>query len=276
MNLLISNWRGRLGNNIVQLKNVIGIALHFNYNITLPRHKYFNKRYVIINNNITILNNNIQNDSDFFYLNNVFVSNEKLFNDDSDFKKIFNKVTQKRIKKIIKDLFVIDISNLLELPEDNLLIHIRGGDIFSENPLPSYIVPPLSYYINIINNNKYRYIYIISEDEKNPCINKLIELYPNIRYKKRDFELDVKLILRTKNIVISYGTFVPSLLILSDKIENVYYPSYFYFSKLLIKHVNYYKVDLDEYRQKINEWKNNLSQNNILINYNSGLIFNKV
>ena len=33
MNLKIKNWYGRLGNNIEQVKNVIQIALHYNYNV---------------------------------------------------------------------------------------------------------------------------------------------------------------------------------------------------------------------------------------------------
>ena len=264
MNLEILKWRGRLGNNIIQLKNIIGIALYYNYNIILPYHKYFNKKYIIINKSISILNNKIQDSTDFFTLNTI-----KIHNKDIDYHNIFNKETKKKIKKIITPLFKYDSSELSELPENILLIHIRGGDIFSNNPNPNYIVPPLSYYINIIekNKNRYRYIYLLSEDDKNPCIEALINLYSNIRYKKRSFELDIKLILRAKNIIISYGTFVPSLLNLSDYIENVYYPSYLVFNKFLIKDVKFHKVNLDDYRKKINKWVNNTNQNDIIINY---------
>lgn len=262
MNLVISKWRGRLGNNIIQLKNIIGLALYYNFNIIIPDHKYFNKRYIIINDNINILSQNINDSTDFFSLSDVNIKGEKI-----DYVKIFNRRSQRSIRKFIIDLFIFKSEELKELPDNILVIHIRGGDIFSKNPNPSYIVPPLSYYINIIEDNKYKNIYILSEDNKNPCVDKLIKLYPNIRFKNRGFDMDIKLILRTRNIIISYGTFVPSLLFLSEYINNIYYPSYLIFNKFLFKDVNFNKIDLEEYKKKINKWVNNNTQNHMIINY---------
>ena len=78
MNLVISKWRGRLGNNIIQLKNILGLALYYNFNIIIPDHKYFNKRYIIINDNINILSKNINDSTDFFSLSDVNIKGEKI------------------------------------------------------------------------------------------------------------------------------------------------------------------------------------------------------
>lgn len=272
MNLHILRWRGRLGNNIIQIKNAIGIALYHQFNIILPKHKFFNKKYLIINSNINILNKNISDSTDFFILDSVRILNKKI-----NYSEIFHKESKKKIIKILKELFIIKSSKLEELPDDNLILHIRGGDIFSNNPNPNYIVPPLSYYKNIIDKNKYKHIYLLSEDNKNPCIKRLVDRYPNIRFKLRDFEIDIKLILRAKNIIISYGTFVPSLLILSDYIKNIYYPSYLVYNKFLIREVRFHSIDLEDYKKRINKWNNNMTQNHIIINYDKRSVFkNKI
>lgn len=51
MLLKIESWSGRLGNNIIQLKNVISIGVYYGYDIILPNHLYFNKVFIKINKN---------------------------------------------------------------------------------------------------------------------------------------------------------------------------------------------------------------------------------
>ena len=83
--------------------------------------------------------------------------------------------------------------------------------------------------------------------------------------------------MRAKNIIISYGTFVPSLLILSDYIKNIYYPSYLVYNKFLIREVRFHSIDLEDYKKRINKWNNNMTQNHIIINYDKRSVFkNKI
>ena len=35
-----------LGNNIIQLKNIVHIAIYYNYNIDAPKHPFFNTAYI--------------------------------------------------------------------------------------------------------------------------------------------------------------------------------------------------------------------------------------
>lgn len=44
----INNWCGRLCNNLLQIKNILHISLHYNYKISIPYHKFINND--IINN----------------------------------------------------------------------------------------------------------------------------------------------------------------------------------------------------------------------------------
>ena len=53
----------------------------------------------------------------------------------------------------------------------NLYIHIRSGDIFSQNGgHPYYVQPPLDYYKNIITAKKWNKIFIIYEDDKKRAV----------------------------------------------------------------------------------------------------------
>ena len=56
---------------------------------------------------------------------------------------------------ILKNLFII--KNVEPFNNNTLIIHIRGGDIISYKMQINrhYIIPPISYYKNIIDNNNF-------------------------------------------------------------------------------------------------------------------------
>jgi len=239
------NGKSKLGNFLIQIKNSIHIALYYNYNVILPKHQFLNTTYLIINKNITCQNNIITDESDFFYQDRIQNIDISLFDINKD-----------EVINIMKDIFTI--KNITPLGNNDLLIHIRSGDIF-ENITPhcKYLTPPLSYYVNIIEHNNYENIYLISKDTLNPCINKLIEIYPKIIFKLQTLEQDIKMILAAVNIVISFGTFVPELLDISNNKNNIYCPSYFiYINSKCVIHI----TDLDEYYNSMIPWKNTTEQ----------------
>ena len=255
MNLKINRWRGGLGNNIMQIRNAIQVALYYDYNIILPKHSYFTTTYIKINNK-----NNIETITDgknFFYTSKIKNIDHKLFNDNVD-----------KTIQILKNIF--KIKNVPRLDDNDVVIHIRSGDIFKVPPGHSgYIMPPLLYYENIINNNVFNKIFLIAEDDKNPVINKLLDLYPNINFKQQNLDTDIKILLGSKNVIESFGTFTSGLLLLSNYIKNIYKPSYQESSLLLLSktnQVNIYDTDLDDYRKKIYPWKNTQKQQELMLN----------
>ena len=248
---------GRFGNFIIQIQNAIQIALFYNYNVILPIHKYINTTYIVINNNINLNNERITDKSNFYYYNEIENIDLNLF-----------KLNIEKANQILKNC--LTLKNESPLGVNDLLIHIRSGDIFE--PIPphgGYIMPPLSYYVNIINNNKFDEIYLVAEDRLNPCINSLLELYPKIKFNLQSLDKDIELILGATNVVMSYGTFIPSLLIFSKNIKNLYKPSYF-ICPYCVRNTEISKVhniDLTEYAQKLTPWKNLPEQLNIMITY---------
>lgn len=243
----------RLGNLLIQIRNAIHIALYYNYNIILPTHIFLNTTYLVINNSITIKDKQLTDHSNFFYQDRIINIDKSLF--------LLNK---DRVRAIMKSIYVF--KNTYNLGSNDLVIHVRSGDIFTEEfPNKHYVPPPLSYYKNIIEQNYFDNIYLIAEDTHNPCITRLLELYPKIIFKVQTLDEDINMILASKNIIISIGTFIPQLLELSNNIENIYKPNYSPYNKTGCKlHI----TNLSEYQKIIFPWKNTQYQKQIMLNYN--------
>ena len=256
MNLCIKRWVGRLGNNMIQLLNVISIALYYNYNIIIPYHKYFKETYIVINKNITLDDQVITNNDQFFRKHKIKNIDSHLFDDTN----IKNKAII-----VLKNNFILQ--EITPLNKNDIVIHIRSGDIFKThcNPNPNYPCPPLSYYINILNNNHFENIYLIAEDTRNPTINKLLELYPNIRFKIQSLNHDIRLLLSSPNVIMSVGTFVPMLLTISNNIKNVYKTSFE--TGPIGSHIMIHNTNLKEYYKKMFPWKNTEEQRQLMMTY---------
>lgn len=251
-NIFIKKWFGRMGNNIIQIKNALHIALYFNYNVILPPSKLFNTQYIVNNPTVTIEDEKIIDELDFYYF------------DRTDFDSNILKHNYDKVKQIIRDIFIISTDEILD--KDTLVIHIRGGDIFTKRRVhPDYITPPLSYYCNIIDENSPKQIIIVSEDKNNYCIKRLLRKYKNIQFAIQSFEKDVALLLSAQKIVESFGTFSSTIAYLSKNIKTIYRPSYqFDFILLDCKIIN---INLEEYREKMYPWKNTGEQRKLMLYY---------
>ena len=240
--IILNKFNNRLGNNINQLSNLIDIALYYKHNIKFNvNHNLFDLC------KITNYFKKYKNDKKITDKNNFFYTNKL------NYPIYIYETNAKERNKILKDAFLI--KNIDKLNENYLIIHIRSGDIFRKNPHSNYVPPPLSYYMNQINIKNYEKIIIVSEDTINPVVNKLLQLYKNAIYNKNTLEKDIKIILGATNVVFSVGTFVPSLLKMSNNIKYVYG-----------KDCN--NNELKDYYKKMKPWKNTHEQRNYILTYN--------
>ena len=241
--IIINSWYGRLGNNIQQLSNIIHIAIAYKHNIKFNTDKhtfidisviteYFNKY-----NNSEII---IDNHTNFFNRNKLIIPQH-----------IYTQNHEER-NKILKKAFLIN--DIDKLPENDLVVHIRSGDIFSNCVHPNFVPPPLSYYIKEIEKCKYQKIHIISEDTLNPVVNKLLGLYKNAVYHKNTLEKDIRIILGATNILYSIGSFIPSLMMLSSNIKFIH-------KKFILHGEN------EEYSKIMYPWKNTIKQKDYILTY---------
>ena len=256
MILYVRKWQNRLGNNLNQLVHVLHIALHYNYNILLPNHQFINKRYLVINKNIKKKSKIITAYKDFYKLHYIQKLPRNILNNNVSI-----------VKKLLYDLFVYN--STIKFSAYDLIIHIRGGDIFKNNGAnKQYVSPPLSYYINIIEGNNYKRIIIVSEDTRNPCVNELLKRYPSAEFTIQSFEKDIGIIMGAVNIVESYGTLIPALCAISKNIKTIYRPSYqMTRSNKFLNNCNIKKTPLGAYYKKQYPWRNNPRQRKYILTY---------
>ena len=88
-----------------------------------------------------------------------------------------NKIFVEKITDANSCLFIFYFSYI---SKKDLYIHLRSGDIYKKNAHGKYSQPPLCFYSNILNNFNFGNIYLISNDNNNPIINRLTKKYNNI------------------------------------------------------------------------------------------------
>ena len=218
--LVLNNWQGMLGNTIIQVYNSLLIAIDKKYNILLPdptdKHKFskyskfYKKRKIVVWENSD--NKEIKNRYNFYY--------QKWM---PEYSESFEKNHDKAVK-LLKEVLVICNEELQPINKETLIIHMRSGDIFANCPHPKYIPPYLSFYKEILNENNYNNVLITTENSRNPCL-KPLEKLENVKWTGGNLTKDIKMIMSAKHLVFGIGSFVPSLLLLSNNIEKIYVPS---------------------------------------------------
>jgi len=236
-------WYNRLGNNIIQLINIIDIALLYKHNIVFKTNLiFFNLRFL----------ENIFKQ----YNNNDIITDKYNFHNYTNRYKI--KLSNKNIKirnNLLKKAFLI--KDIQKIYEDDVVLHIRSGDIFSLNPPEKYTPPPLIYYTHLLDKYKYKKIIIVCEDRINPVVNKLLKMYKNSVHNINSLENDIKLILGATNVISSVGTFVHNLMIFSKYNKNYFKPN---------------KKKLKNYYTYMNCWKNTKNQVDYMMTYKEKIL----
>lgn len=257
MSSIINIWEGRFGNNILQIIRCLYYSTINNIsNIFLLNHEFLINNKIIIEENINKNNiNNINTCDSFFDL--------KKFNLDDPSPIIMKNLAIKYIIPILKKNFYNSDINT----ENDLFIHIRGGDIFNYCPHSAYVQPPVYYYEKIINENNYKKINLIYEDKNNPCVDYLSR-YNNINLFSGNLFDDINLLLSATNLVIGFGTFGFVMYLLNPKLKKIYVPDYL-LPELPTGNwgdIELIIINLPDYI-KVGEWKNTTEQRKIMINY---------
>ena len=180
--------------------------------------------------------------------------------------------------KVIKSEILRNIPKYQTNPKD-LFIYIRSGDIFIKGINKFYSQPPLCFYKQIIENNKYVKIYIISKSLNNPVINELLKKYQNIIYNKNDIKVDIGLLVSAYSIVGAVSTFINIIIRLNDNLKIYYeynidslYAKINHFHHLFYKlprNINIIKMKpSDKYLKYMKNWKNSKYQRKLMINEN--------
>ena len=196
------------GNSLVLLNNLIyyceilnikNIYLNSNYKWPISQNISYEKMNISL---ITTININLNED-------NIIIFDRKLIYFQKVFKpKIRINILKTEIKRYLPEI---------KINENDLYIHIRGGDIFGYKAKGNinYAQPPLCLYIKVIKKFKFRNIFILSMDNSNPIIKLLISEYPQIILTHNSIEIDISILLNSFNLIGSMSSFLTSIIILN-------------------------------------------------------------
>ena len=261
----------RFGNSMVLLNNLLYYCEILNVtNIYLNSEEKWPLSKSIVSNKINIT---LISKTELNFKNRNFA----IFNRDNIyFQRVFK--PEIRIELLKKDIK----KNLpkIELDPNDLYIHIRSGDIFKykyHHKNANYAQPPLCFYKSVLNNFKFKQIFIISEDKKNPIIDILLKEFPEIIFNINNLEHDVSILTNAYNIVGSISSFLTTLIIINENLKFIWeFDLYMSPEKYLHLHhdIYNYQINYSIYRMKPSlnyqiqmfPWINSKKQINLMLN----------
>ena len=253
---------GNMGNALIILNNLINICENIRCKIVIAPGKSLDK---IIKNpifykekNIIILPNLCMNKINV----DIITNSKNIFYFNFKNKNKYNRL------KIIREEVLANIPKFKNTPYD-LVINIRSRDVFFNKINKNYGQPPLCFYQKIIDDNKFKNIYLMSNGHENPTVNKLLELYPKIKFIHGTVEEDASVIIYSYNLVMPVSTFPFTLVRLNNNLKKIFVYSLI---KYNFKDENFtvYRMEASQnYLNKIQgKWKNTKEQLDLMINEN--------
>jgi hypothetical protein len=254
----ITNWFGRLGNNIQQISNAIYYCQKNNINFTCPKHEHINSFSIDFGKD-TYLSNR------FFFFN----GNSK------DFNCIEWEVNSRR-KNICEQYILpnIKIQPKEIVGDDTIVIHIRSGDIFRPGGWHKlYTQNPLWYFQNIIN--KYEKTIIVTDIKDpnllNPVIPHLVQ-NKKVTIQSQTVQDDFATLLSARNLCCSgVGTFCVAAALCSNNLKKFYSSTIYWPEQLnptMLYHCNI-DIEITHIKNyiKVGEWVNSPEQVDLIINH---------
>jgi hypothetical protein len=240
----LTEWYGRLGNNLTQLCNAIEYARQ--------------KKWVFVNQDVrfcgvnpirgvhdglswyegenfrkhAIISDFLVNFSDVSGITletvDSLIPEKEIreFYDERSSLVVSNATRSEILRTWVRPHFLVNPAPVID--DDTLVIHIRSGDIFNPGAHGFYVQPPFAFYKKVIEDFGFKKLYILTEsDMRNPCIHLLQTEYPTVKIQSSSLAEDVSVILQAKHFLCnSHGTFGHMLALLSDKLEHLYIPYY--------------------------------------------------
>ncbi len=287
MNYKIKHWYGRIGNNLFQVCNAIHAAkktkgifeLDLTHSFIAPCIHDFSEES----------DNKVEKEDTF--VSEFFWLKKELPNIESPswaaYRSLFlDHVSEDLYSKLGNEKNPID-----------LVIHVRSGDVFGKlfNKMgllaetrallravwrklqnksyvhPGYPQPPLAFYELILNSRHWENVVLVAEDKRNPVIDKILQRYPNVKYKKQNFEADLEVVLHAKNLVIGQGAFGLALALANRHIEGLFCPTNAWDLNGLIlsgkvADINFYAYEMRNYLYD-EPWTASRKQKQLMVSY---------
>lgn len=239
--IFISVWFGGLANNIIQLAQAEYLAKRFGFTLHVPAHHFLKvgQKYKLHEIKPVSEQRPYFPSTPSTVILDLLTEPETPLPEYGFFRRMFwrfdilplspNMADYRRVLR--QDLFpVIPHSPDDLIKDDTLVIHMRSGDAFWEDLTKlhkGYIQPPLSFYLEIIDKFEFKDIVVVTQDDfKNPCINELKRLRPEIRIQTSDLQADISTIMSARHLAVAHSSFSLCLGLASDKLKQMFVPQF--------------------------------------------------
>ena len=210
--LLRVTWFGRLGNNLLQLANVLHLSEETRSEALVDRHPFLNK---------TSWNFREQHDkcqlavTDDYFFSNVCPS---LLD-----KTVFSVKAQ---RSILQEHVLPAFQSGIYRSTHTVVVHVRGGDVFSTGPPSIYVQPPLAFYRAVLNLPKFdgAKIIVSTEDDRNPVVNALRKLHRGRITVLTDLKQGIATVLGAQHLILGHSSFSELLGMMARDLQSVYFP----------------------------------------------------
>jgi len=254
MTVVITEWYGRCGNNIIQIIRATHYAYQYkHHSVILPKHPLFIKQIITLPHP---KNNTI--------VHNIFFDIHKIPNYPYP-------LTLHTMKELFQtyciSILPTQLQHIKPDTSSTISIHIRSGDTFSSNPHPAYLPPPISFYLKSIQSSQNKNIIIVYEDDRNPVVKKIQQLIPHAKFQSSSLIDDIYTLAQSQHLAFGPGTFGLMIYFISPHIKHLYTPDYNTYKHLLPFHkdTTLHIIPIHNYI-KNGEWKNTPQQRLLITN----------
>lgn len=158
-----------------------------------------------------------------------------------------------------------------------LVVHLRGGDVYSKKPAKDYGQPPIGFYQRIISDYDWARVHIVHEDNQPVVLGPLLSWCQGrvrtVTHQSGDLRSDLGALLGASNLVVSNGSFGRAACHLNPRLARVFRMEGTYDLGRLDEKV--LEISIEDSRRDYVEavlslnWKNSSAQRALMVNYSA-------
>ena len=260
--VVIDPWIGRFGNNFIQFKNSLKFAKVLGIDaVGIPENDFIVPQSLDGFSNFS----SERGTSEFDYL---------LVSDfwpwpSKTYYQMFGHQHESSILPILRKS--INLVAVDGISSEDLTVFLRSGDIFTEKPNPNYGQPPLSFFRKVIEENTWKKVFLMAEDDSNPTLTELLDFcyQHGISHQlvRRGMRGDFEFLLGSTNLCFGYTSLIPALAQLSTNLLKAFsFETRIWTEGVQIVQI---KDEIGTYKDSIldNNWKNSSDQLKLMLSY---------
>lgn len=265
---------GRFGNNLLELSTALELARSFGVKYVRTADFELNGlREPAVFDDIVILPPDEPFPVEGHYLIGHFLYEEA-------FPGRLSELSEARRHDIVQRAILPHLDLDLATPGDDreLVVHIRSGDIFSDNIHPHYVQPPLAYYALITemlqDEGMIDKVCIVFEDRLNPCVDAfeawLSDRSIPCRMQSGTLAQDMATIVNASHVVFGTGTFGYGACLLTDRFASVFVYHRMRYDRIGNIDRLFWAEDIGGAYIKPGDWRNTDDQRRMMVDYPKG------